>query len=82
MYNIDETSLMIKNYYRPAMVSKIGMCAATYSPPEPIFSCTAVFVVSADGGASESTLLLNSKANMSALNEFARRGVTVRYARI
>jgi hypothetical protein len=78
IYNLDETSLVIKNHHRPAVVCREGMCTPAYHPNDPIFSCTAVFVVCADGGHCPSTLILNSKAKMEFLKNFVRDEIDVR----
>jgi hypothetical protein len=79
IYNIDETSLVVKSFFRHAVIWKEGMCSPSFNPSDLIFSCTAIFVVCADGGHFESTLLLNEKADMSALSSFGRTEVRVRF---
>jgi hypothetical protein len=76
---LDETSLLVRNYYRPAVVWKTGTCVPAWSPSDSIFSCTAVFIVAADGSSCDSTLLLNSKAEMGALSTFGRSGIQIKY---
>jgi hypothetical protein len=76
---MDETSLMIKNPHRPAVVWKRGMCHPAYSPQDTIFSFTTIFIVSTDGKHCPSTLILNRKAEMKHLADFICTDVDVRF---
>lgn len=79
IFNLDETSLVIKKPHRPSVVWKRDMCYPAFHPAEQIFSCTVIFIVSADGCHCRSTLLLNSKADMKFLKDFSVHDVDIRF---
>jgi hypothetical protein len=79
VYNLDETSLLVKKQNRPSVVWSKGMCSPSYQHPDQIFACTAIFVVCADGTHSRTTLILNAKAAMAYLEDFVRSDADVRF---
>jgi hypothetical protein len=92
IYNVDETSLLIKSITPPTLVCNKSKCPPAYSPPVKIFSCTCVFIgfqfyfqfllilkVDAGGGHAESTLILNENIEFPLLNTFLNNEVDIKF---
>jgi hypothetical protein len=60
-------------------VWKVGYLKPITVKTPPIFSCTCLFIVDAEGGFVESTLLLSSKYDLGCLNNYVFPHMEVRF---
>jgi hypothetical protein len=79
MYNIDETSLLIKNVFSPACLYNKKLAEPTLTPPNLIFSTTAVLIVDGGGGHCQSTLILNDRVDLSLLKNYVNKEVDIKF---
>jgi hypothetical protein len=82
IYNLDETSLLVKVPTRPAVVYKRSMCTPCFSREEAIFASTAIFIVDASGGICPTTLILNEKAVLKYLETETYSDMDIRFLRM
>jgi hypothetical protein len=76
---VDETSLLVKKVHRPAVVWKEGQMYPLVAPKPQIFSCTCLFIVDAQGGSVESTLIISSKYDLKCLTGHVFPHMEVRF---
>jgi hypothetical protein len=77
IYNLDETSLLVKKPRVFSSVSHKKLSKPFFSKVDPVFACTAVFIVDAQGGHCQSTLILNRKAPIEFIKDFVSNEVNV-----